>query len=229
MIHAIAVDDEIPALKLIELFCSKTEDIRLDKTFHIATEAFHYLQQFPADLIFLDIHMPSLSGMELHSKINPEIMVIFTTAYADHAVEGFNRNAVDYLLKPFSYKRFLQAVEKAKEKMKARTQQVSETSYLTIRSDYSLLKIKLTDILFAEGVDDYVRLHLKDQKPVLTRMTLKNLLTRLPEQEFVRVHRSWVVPLSRIESLRNKIISIAGQEIPLGSSYEADFLKSFNK
>lgn len=229
MIQAIAVDDEIPALKLIELFCSKTADIRLDKTFHIATEALQYLRQFPVDLIFLDIHMPSLSGMELQGKIDPETMVIFTTAYADHAVEGFNRNAVDYLLKPFSYKRFLQAVEKAKEKMKIRTQQVSETSYLTVRSDYSLIKIKLTDILFAEGVDDYVRIHLKDQKPVLTRMTLKNLLTRLPNQEFVRVHRSWVIPLSGIESLRNKIISIAGQEIPLGSSYEADFLKSFNK
>jgi DNA-binding LytR/AlgR family response regulator len=229
MIHTIALDDEIPALKLIELFANKTEGIRLDKTFHIADEALRYLNQFPVDLIFLDINMPSLSGLEFHAKLKQDTMVIFTTAYSEYAVEGFNLNAVDYLLKPFSYKRFKQAVDKAQEIYKMKMQQDKDQSALYIRSDYSLVKIVLDNITYIEALDDYLRLHLKNQKPILTRMTIKAILSKLPAQRFVRVHRSFVVPVERIDSVRNKMIYIGENEIPIGASYEADFLKAFNK
>jgi len=154
-------------------------------------------------------------------------MVIFTTAYSEYAVEGFNLNAVDYLLKPFTFERFMQAVNKAKTAAKIADDQ--KEKYLFIRADYSLIKIVTEDILFIEGLDDYLKIHIQNDKPVIARMTLKNILEKLPSADFVRVHRSYVVPFSRIKSVRNKIIYIENEEIPVGNSYEENFLKLFNK
>ena len=227
MINAIAVDDELPALSLLENFCKRTDFIGLQKTFNRPNEALRYLQQFPADLLFLDINMPSLSGIDLYKTIRQNTMVIFTTAYSEYAVEGFNLNAIDYLLKPFTFERFMQAVNKAKAA--ARLNEDQKEKYLFIRADYSLIKIAIDDILFIEGLDDYLKIHIQNDKPLIARMTLKSILEKLPSADFIRVHRSYVVPFSRIKSVRNKIISIENEEIPIGSSFEENFLKLFNK
>ncbi len=227
MIHAIAVDDELPALSLLENFCKRVDFIELQKTFNKPNEAFRYLQQFPVDLIFLDINMPALTGIDLYKAIRQNTLVVFTTAYSEYAVEGFNLNAVDYLLKPFTFERFMQAVNKVKTVAKMADDQ--KEKYLFIRADYSLIKISTDDILFIEGLDDYLKIHIYNDKPVIARMTLKNILEKLPSADFVRVHRSYVVPFSRIKSVRNKIIFIDNEEIPIGNSYEENFLKLFNR
>ena len=152
MIKAIAIDDEPPALKVIENFCSKTADILLEKTFTMPAEALKYLRKFPVDLLFLDIQMPSVNGIDFYKAVKQDTMVIFTTAFSEYAVEGFNLSAVDYLLKPFTFARFQLAVAKAAEYNNYKKQGNNETpKYLFIRADYSLLKIALTDIVYIEG------------------------------------------------------------------------------
>ena len=230
MMTAIAIDDEPPALKLMEHFCGKTAGMQLEKTFTMPGEALKHLQKFPVDLIFLDIQMPSVNGIDFYKQVKQDTMVIFTTAYSEYAVEGFNLSAVDYLLKPFTFARFQQAVAKASEYYNYRKQAGHDThKFLFIRADYSLLKIALGDILYVEGLDDYLKIHLAGSHPVVARMTMKALLEKLPVNDFIRVHRSYIVPFGRIESYRNKIITIAGVEIPTGSSYEQNFLNHFNK
>ena len=230
MIKAIAIDDELPALKVVETFCSKVDFICLGKTFNKPTEALKHLRKFPVDLLFLDINMPSVTGIELYKELQQKTMVIFTTAYSEYAVEGFNLNAVDYLLKPFTFERFLQAVNKARDyfNYQNKTENVAQ-QYLFIRADYSRIKINLADILFIEGLDDYLKIHLANQKPIVARMTMKAILNKLPASEFIRVHRSYIVALKHVQNLRSKVISIAGEEIPLGSSYEEIFLNFFNR
>jgi DNA-binding LytR/AlgR family response regulator len=228
MINAIAIDDEPPALKVIENFCGKVDFVILDKTFTKPGEALKYLRKFPADLLFLDIQMPSLSGIDFCKALTQKSMLIFTTAHSKYAVEGFDLNAVDYLLKPFTFDRFLQGVTKAQEYYDYMNQSgKTRQPYLFIRADYRLIKVDINDILFIEGLDDYLKIHLQNQKSVVARMTLKTILEKLPVKEFIRVHRSFIVPFRKIESVRNKMISVAGEEIPVGSSYEEDFFNQF--
>ncbi|MFD1140384.1 LytR/AlgR family response regulator transcription factor [Larkinella insperata] len=234
MIRAIALDDEPPALRVLTHFCGQIATVDLQKTFLRPDEALRHLHDTPTDLLFLDINMPSVSGIEFHKAIPPHLMVIFTTAYAEFAVEGFNLNAVDYLLKPFTFERFQQAVSKASEHYRLRhPADPAKEAYLYIRADYTLHKIALSDILFIEGLDDYLKIHLQPSNhPIVARMTMKTMLQKLQEADpdskrFIRVHRSYIVPFSRIEQVRNRIITLAGEEIPIGMSYEADFFKRF--
>ncbi|MFT3702589.1 MAG: LytTR family DNA-binding domain-containing protein [Agriterribacter sp.] len=231
MIRAVAIDDELPALSLVQNFCARTGFIDLQKTFHQPTEALKYLRGFPVDLLFLDINMPSLSGIELYKAVQQDTMVVFTTAYSEYAVEGFNLNAIDYLLKPFTYKRFLQAAEKAQDYFTYQLQKENNNNnaFLFIRADYSLIKIEISRIVFIEGKDDYLKIHLDDHKPVMARMTIKNLLEKLPPNNFIRIHRSYVIPLQRVESVRNKTVIIGDNKLPVGNSFEENFLKYFNK
>jgi len=228
MINAIAIDDEPPALKIVENFCSKIDAIELTKTFTQPAEALKYIHKFPVDLLFLDINMPSISGIDLYKSIEQNTMVIFTTAYSEFAVEGFNLNAVDYLLKPFTFERFNQAVNKAIEFYNY-THHISkeEEKFLFIRADYTLNKIAIADILYIEGLDDYIKIYIKNSKTIVARMTMKSMAEKLPASEFVRVHRSFIVPFHKIESVRNKTISIAENNIPIGSSYESAFFERF--
>lgn len=227
MIQAIAIDDEPPALKVIENFCSQIPSIKLVKTFSKPNDALRHIQKFPVNLIFLDIQMPSVNGIEFSKQLNPEIMVIFTTAFSEYAVEGFNVSAVDYLLKPFTFERFQQAVQKANDYYAYLKNTDKGGQHLYIRADYSLHKIYIPDILFIEGLDDYLKIHLEGKKTIVARMTMKNLLEKLPSNEFIRVHRSFIVPFKRIESVRNKMIQLAGEEIPIGNSYEEQFFSVF--
>lgn len=231
MIRAIAIDDEIPALKIIENFCERTGLIELQKTFSKPNEALKHLRKFPTELLFLDINMPSISGIELYKAVEQNTMVIFTTAYSEFAVEGFNLNAVDYLLKPYTFERFLQAVNKARDFHAASLpSKKNPDQYLFVRADYSLIKIAVSDIILIEGLDDYLKIHLQNNsKPIVTRMTMKGIMEKLSSKEFIRVHRSFIIPFSKIENVRKKIISISGKEIPIGSSYEEGFFSIFKK
>lgn len=223
-IQAIAIDDELPALTLISNFCERIGYVRLQQTFNKPEEALQYIRQSPVDLLFLDINMPSITGTDLYRSIAQQPMVIFTTAHSEYAVEGFNLNAVDYLLKPFSFERFQQALQKVQAQLQL---QQHAQQQLVLRIDYGLTRINLGDILFIEGLDDYLKIHLLQQTPLVIRMTMKGMLEKLPAHAFVRVHRSYIVPLSKIDQVRNKTILIGAQEIPVGSSYEANFLTQF--
>ena len=229
-LRAVAIDDEPPALRVITHFCRHVDFVDLQKTFSRTDEALDYLAAHSVDLLFLDINMPSMSGIDFYKSISQEVMVIFMTAYAEYAVEGFNLSAVDYLLKPFTLERFLQAVHKAKDyrQFLQKSPPPETPQYLFIKADYSVYKIALADILFIEGLDDYLKIHIKDSKPVVARMTMKGILEKLPAKAFIRVHRSFIVPFRRIENVRNKLITLAGQEIPIGNSYEKDFFRLFN-
>ncbi|XZF12798.1 LytR/AlgR family response regulator transcription factor [Chitinophagaceae bacterium MMS25-I14] len=231
MLQAIAIDDEPPALRLLEAFCSQSADIALQKTFTQPGEALKYLRKYPVDLVFLDIQMPSISGIDFVNAMQQEnIMVIFTTAYSEYAVEGFNLNAVDYLLKPYSPERFIQAVAKARDFYNFQHQaEKTKQQDLFIRADYSLVKIPLTQILYIEGLGDYLKIYWDGGKPVIARMTMKTIMERLPAKDFVRIHRSFIIPFHRIEQVRNKTITLAGgTELPVGSSYEEDFFSRFH-
>jgi len=228
MIHAIAIDDEPPALRVIENFCSRSQLVSLDKTFTSTAEAFKHIAGHKVDLLFLDIQMPSINGIDFYKNTGTDTMVIFTTAYSEYAVEGFNVNAVDYLLKPYTFERFNQAVHKAGEYQKILAQKNND-SYLVLRADYSLVKINIADILYIEGFDDYMKIYIENRKTLVVRMTMKAILEKLPETEFIRVHRSFIIPFSKIEQVRNKTILLAGNEIPVSATYEENLFKKIKK
>jgi DNA-binding LytR/AlgR family response regulator len=226
MIKAVAIDDEPMATKVIENFCNDIDFIQIEKTFNNSKEGLKYLNKFPADLLFLDIDMPEINGIELYKQLKQDTMVIFITSRTDYAVEGFNLKAVDYLVKPFTFDRFVQAVNKAHEYLNFLTQNTNtDSKHFFIRADFSLLKVLINDILYVEGLDDYLKIHLVNQKPIVARMTMKNLLDKLPASEFVRIHRSFIVAINRVERIKNKLIQIAGKELPIGASYEEEAMK----
>lgn len=224
MIKAIALDDEILALKIIENYAGKIENLSLEKIFNTQSDAQKYLNKFPVDLIFLDIEMPSKNGMDFYKSISQHTQVIFTTAYSEYAVDAFNINAVDYLLKPFSFERFKAAVEKVKT-----TKEKDEVKYLSIRADYKLHKINFEDILLIEGLDDYIKIHLTDQSIITARSSMKNILEKLPEKDFLRVHRSYIVPVRHIKTMVNRNIHIENFIIPIGDTYKDLVMKIVNK
>lgn len=228
MIKAIAVDDEPLALELIETYCKGVDFIQLEKCFSRTAAALLYLDKNPVDLLFLDINMPAISGVDFYKSLQHKPMLIFTTSYSEYALESYDLNAIDYLLKPFTLSRFEKAVSKANEMYKlVHHATVSEQSkYIMLKADYGVVKVVLPDILFIEGLDNYLKIYLQNQSPVVVRLTLKALMEKLNDKQFIRVHRSYIVPLSRIESIKQKIISIAGEEIPIGKNYEDD-IKAF--
>ncbi|HTJ49204.1 MAG TPA: LytTR family DNA-binding domain-containing protein [Cyclobacteriaceae bacterium] len=226
MIKAIGVDDEPLPLEILETYCSTVDFISLERTFTQTNEAKKYLQSYPVDLIFLDIHMPSISGIDFYKDIEQNVMVIFTTAHSQYAVEGFNLSAIDYLMKPYSLERFQEAVNRANEYYNYLYTKSESSNHIFIRAEYSLVKIPVADILYVEGLADYIKIHLKEGKPVIARMTMKTILEKLPP-EFIRVHRSFIIPLNRIDGVRNKTITMGSLKIPIGSSYREAFKKVY--
>lgn len=224
MITAIAVDDEPLALDVLENFAQRSNRVIIKKHFTRPHDAQRYLQSFPVDLIFLDIQMPAMSGLDLKKELDPHFPVIFTTAFSEFAVEGFNQNAVDYLLKPFTYDRFIQSLDKAEAYIGKRlSDQTIAPTHMMIRADYSLVKIVFDDITLIEGLDDYIKIHLKDNRPVVVRLTMKAVMSKLPSDLFVRIHRSYIIPVKLIDSVRSKVVNISGIQLPIGLSYEAEF------
>lgn len=223
MIKAIALDDEPLALKVLENYCSRIPDLQLEKTFDSQTDALKYLNKFPVDLLFLDIQMPQKNGLEFFKNIEQDTKVIFTTAFSEYAVHAFEINAIDYLLKPFSFERFQKAVEKVTENAKD-----SSSDTLFIRADYKLHKINFQDILFVEALDDYIKIHLSAGKNITTRLTLKHIQNRLPAGRFVRIHRSYLVSVQHIKSIENKTVTMGGFSIPIGEKYKDELQKLIN-
>ena len=224
MITCIALDDEPFALEVIKDYCSRKDTLDLKKCFIKPSDALKYLNEFPVDLLFLDIKMPDISGINFYKSLPRTTLVIFTTAYTKYAVEGFNLQAVDYLLKPYTFERFEIAVLKATQILSKPNE---DENSLYVRSEYNLVKIAYADIIYIEGLEDYVKIHLLGNKTVLTRLNIKGILEKLPSTLFIRVHRSFIVPISLIKSLRNKKLRIGEIEIPIGPLYEKNVMKLF--
>ncbi len=222
-IKAIALDDEPLALEVVKTFCSRIDYVDLKQCFTTPAEAINYLKDNQVDLLLLDINMPGMNGLDFLKAAGGNAMVIFTTAYSEYAVEGFNVKALDYLLKPFKFSRFEQAIEKAKEQMNYMNIADPASQYLYIRADYSTQKIFINDILFIEGMDNYIKLHFEDKRPMLVRMSMKAIVEKLPEPRFVRVHRSYIVPVDKITAVKNKMVYIGANEIPIGMNYQDHF------
>jgi DNA-binding LytR/AlgR family response regulator len=228
MITAIAIDDEPLALAVINTFCQKVDFISLAKTFTETGAAFKYLEDNPVDLLFLDINMPAISGIDFYKKVGNNTMAIFTTAHSEYAVECFNLSAIDYLLKPFEFSRFHKAVEKAKEysDFLSRKDNTSH-QHLFLKVDYSIVKVALSEILYIEGLDNYLNIHFDNGKKLLVRMSMKGITEKLPAEEFIRVHRSFIVPFSKVTSVRNKVMHLDKKEIPIGTNYVDSVLGLF--
>lgn len=221
LIRAVAIDDEAPTLRVITRFCTEVPYLSLERAFQKPQEALDWVQKHPVDLVFLDIRLT-----EVQKSLPPGTLIIFTTNYSDYAVG----NATDYLVKPFAFDRFLQATAKALDSMWQRTPcRDTAPEALVLRGDDGQVPVPLSDILYVEASDDYTRIYLADKKPLVVRASLKRLLTRLPPQGFLRVNRSFIVPLSRVENVRHKIITVAGKEIPIESAYERAFVEHFGQ
>jgi len=224
MIKAIAVDDEPLALDIIETFCSQFDFIQFEKGFTKTGTAFKYLEKNDVDLLFLDINMPAISGIDFYRSLQYKPLLIFTTSYSEYALESYELNAVDYLLKPFTIGRFDKAVNKAYERYNLvhNATVTEQQKYLMLKADYGVVKVILPDILFVEGLDNYLKIHFQNQTQMVVRLTMKALMEKLPSREFIRVHRSYIVPINRVESYRQKIVTIGGEEIPVSRNYEMD-------
>ncbi len=234
-ITCVIVDDEPIALNLVESYVEKTPFLILKKKCSSAIEAMEFLKAEPVDLLFLDIQMPDLTGIEFSKMLPKETRVIFTTAFDQYALEGFKVEALDYLLKPFDYAEFLAAANKANTwfslvKGKQQTTLSKEKEFLFVKSDYKQLRIKLADVLYFESLKDYIKIWLKDNpKPILTLMTLKSLEEELPKTEFMRVHRSFIVSLKNIEVIERSQIIINNQRIAVSDQYKPTFMEFVNR
>ncbi|AYA37327.1 DNA-binding response regulator [Hymenobacter oligotrophus] len=220
---AIAIDDEPIALNVIRALAAKVPFIELKACFTNAFQGLEYLQQEPVDLLFIDINMPDISGLELVSSLARKPLVVFTTAYAEHAVTGFELDALDYLLKPFSLPRFVKACNKAHEQLQLRgahsaAPPTAPKDYLFVKTGYEQVRVRHADILYLEAAGNYVTFVLEG-KSVLTRMTINELAELLPAERFVRVHRSFIVARNRIDRIERHQVSIGGKCVPLGASY----------
>jgi len=230
-ITCVIVDDEPMALNLVESYVKKTPFLVLKKKCYSAIEAMEFIKNEPVDLLFLDIQMPDLTGLEFSKMLSKETRVIFTTAFDQYALEGFKVEALDYLLKPFDYAEFLAAANKASTwfnlvKGKKQTVFSEEKEFLFVKSEYKQLRIKLTDVLYFEGLKDYIKIWLKDNpKPILTLMSLKSLEEELPDTQFMRVHRSFIVSLKNIEVIERSQIIINKQRITVSEQYKPKFLE----
>jgi len=217
ILSAIAIDDEPQALEVIRLHAARVSFLELKATFTDAFEAIAWLQTNKVDLLFLDIKMPDISGLEVVNCLPKAPMIVFTTAYSDYAVEGFNLDAIDYLLKPFSLARFVKACNKALEQKTLRTD--DEPAFLFIKTGYEEEKVLLDDILYVEADGNYLTYVLKNRK-LLNRQTMTELQQQLPAHQFARVHRSYLIALNKIDKIGRQELTIAGRPIPIGASYE---------
>ncbi|OFY47918.1 MAG: DNA-binding response regulator [Bacteroidetes bacterium GWF2_41_31] len=230
----IAIDDEPLALSLVTDYIKKTGFLTLSGTFDNPLDAMDFLGNESVDLIFLDIQMPDLTGIEFIKTLPDPPKIIFTTAYEKYALEGFKVNAVDYLLKPFSYQEFLTAVQKARKIIELE-RNVASTSdsgnqFLFLKSDYKIRKINFADILYIEGLKDYVKVYVGlGEPPILSINTIKSLEQKLPPNQFMRVHRSFIVNLQKIETIERSRIVFGKNYIPVSDQYKAVFHDFVNK
>lgn len=230
MIKCLAIDDEPLALDVLEDFIDKVPFLKLVKACTSAMEAMEILHKEDIHLLFLDIQMPQVSGVQFLKGMNYRPKVIFTTAYSDYALEGFNLDAVDYLLKPFTFERFLKAVNKAYQQINVQTKEkelVAEKGYMFVKSGYDTVKVMFGDIRYIEGLKDYVKIHTTD-KTVIALMSMKVLEDSLPGN-FIRVHRSFIIDFERVTLVKKRKAFISDVEIPIGEVYRDAFMKRLSQ
>lgn len=220
MIKAIAIDDEPLAIAVIDVFCKSLPNISLEKTFLNLSNAKKYLNKFPVDVIFLDIEMPKINGIDFYKSLDKKINVVFTTAYEHYAVEGFNLNATDYLLKPFSIERFTETVKRIEENKFNLKENSEKNTYLSIRADYKLHRISYDTILYIQAMNDYIKIYTEDDKSIVARSSMKKVLEQLPCNKFIRIHKSFIIPIPNIQNIGNTEISLGYITLPIGNSYK---------
>jgi len=230
--NCILIDDEKPALELLEDNVKQIPFLNIVATCRNPLQVLEIIERNKVDLLFLDIHMPGINGLELLKTIKNPPLVILVTAYQEHALDGFNLDVVDYLVKPVPFNRFLKAVNKAHELYLSKQSQkklAPENDYVFVNANYSLIKVKIQDITFIEGLKDYIRIHVVDGKPIVTRLGLKGLDERLGSNKFLRIHKSYIVSLDKIESIQKSQLVIAGEEIPVGIGYRESLQDYINQ
>ncbi|WP_018630550.1 LytR/AlgR family response regulator transcription factor [Niabella aurantiaca] len=216
--NAIAIDDEPIALEVIKNLAAKVPFIKLEGTFTNAFEAIDHLQKSKTDLVFLDIKMPDISGIELSKSLANPPMIIFTTAYTEHAVEGFEVNAVDYLLKPFSLARFIKACSKAQELFSLKHARGQDVDSVFLKDGYEQVRVRLGEILYIEAAGNYLNVILQHKK-IMTRITINEILQLLPSDRFTRIHRSYIVARNKVTKFNKQSVFIDLLEFPIGNSY----------
>ena len=222
-LNCLIVDDEPLALELLESYVSRTPFLHLVDRCDSAIKALSVIEETPVDLIFLDIQMPELNGLELSRLVGNKVKIIFTTAFEQYAIEGFRVDALDYLLKPFNYSEFLRAATKA-----LRTHPAPESIF--VKSDYKLIQIQLKDILYIEGLKDYIRIQTEDKEGgILTLMSMKSIEDHLPGDIFIRVHRSYIVNINKIKTIERNRIVFGKLYIPISDSYKERFMELLDK
>ena len=233
-IKCLAIDDEPQALKQIGSYINKTPFLELVALNNSALDALEYISSNKVNLIFVDINMPDLNGMDLVKSLKEKPYIIFTTAYSEYAIEGFKVDAIDYLLKPIGYNNFLKAVNKVKSLFDLNELQSgpikTTEDHIFVKSEYKLRRIDLSEIKYIESMHEYVKIYLINDKPVMTLLSLKSIEEQLPSARFMRVHRSFIVNLERIEVIeRNRIIFDKSVYIPVSDQYKAKFQEFINK
>lgn len=235
MLSCAIVDDEPLALDLLETYVEKTPFLQIKGKYASAVEAMKGLQEQPVDLLFLDIQMPELDGLEFSHMVIPETRIIFTTAFEQYALDSYRVNALDYLLKPISYRDFLEASNKAlqwfelKNAAEGTVDSAGDDEYIYVKSEYKLIQISLKDILYIEGLKDYVKIYVETEaRPIMSLMSLKSLEERLPTSCFLRVHRSYIVQKSKIRLIDRGRIVFGKEYIPISDSYKQDLQTYLN-
>lgn len=221
MFKCIAIDDEPLALEKLSLFTSRISGLQLEKTFSNAIEALDYLGHHPTDLIFLDIQMEEFSGIQFLNSLKKRPHIIITSAYREYAIEGYEFEVTDYLLKPFGFDRFYQAIEKV---LRQSQPQPSNPSYIFVKTGYSMERIDLADIFYIEGMNEYLQIVTSGRK-YMTLQSFAQIEDSLPSGNFLRVHKSYLVALDKIERIERHVIIIRDKRIPLGKSYKEIFYK----
>ena len=233
-ITCILVDDEPVARGILESYIEKLNHITLLKSCKNVMEAFEVIHENQIDLIFLDINMPEISGLTLAKSIDKKTKVIFTTAYREYAIDGFDLQAVDYLLKPISFDRFLKAVHNFSDLTSQKTNSevlISgkiENDFIFVRSDRKMVKINFDQILYVESLSDYIKIH-TNSKTIVTRETITNIEAKLPKEQFLRIHRSYIVSIKNIESYTNEFVEIKNKALPISRSYKESILQKLEK
>jgi DNA-binding LytR/AlgR family response regulator len=231
MLKTIAIDDEPIALEVIKNHSEKIPFIRLDGCFTNAFEAMDYMVRVKPDLLFLDIKMPDISGIDLLRSLPDPPMVIFTTAYSEHAVQSFELDAIDYLLKPFSLPRFLKACNKAREQFELRSNKppvAGEDIYVFIKSGYGQIRVALEELLYVESNGNYMQFVLRDRK-IISRLTMSETEALLPRGSFLRIHRSYIVSGRHVGKIEKKSVWVGQTELPVGAGYTQEIEKLIKK
>jgi len=229
-LKCVAIDDEPLALELLQEYISRFPQLKLVHTFDDAISAVELLRNTRVDLLFIDINMPDITGIDLVRSLQEKPLVIFTTAHKQFAIEGFELDAVDYLLKPINFDRFTRAVHKAIDYYKYKnTLSQEENDSLFVHSEYKLVKIPLNDIEYIESLEDYIKIHIAGAKPVLTLLSMKKVLEKLPADKFQRIHRSYIVAVSRVKAIQNRKVQLSSAvELPISDSY-VQFINNWKK